>query len=378
MAEVLTSPRNAWPRRVLMTLPYANLAGTEGHVRLLARGLRELGVETRILMPDGPAVEVFRADDLDIRVMPTPSLGAMPAWLKALREEAARGVDLIHVHAAMEMVWAARLAAKAIPRVFTAHGYHVEADYMKAGLMLNRTAKAVISVSEPEQARLLRYGLKADLAKVVLNGIDLEPLRQARGMLKQELDLPESSRLIGMVNRLDAYKGVDVMLEALPRVLERHPACFLVIAGDGPERPRLEALSVQLGVTHAVRWLGRRQDLGNLLGSFDLFVTPTRKEAGPLAPLEAMACGLPVIATDLPALRALVRPGQDGELIAEDASPERWADVISDLLGDSARMEAYSASAEARAQRFSYQNMAQATLDVYEGVQSELSSSPKR
>jgi glycosyltransferase involved in cell wall biosynthesis len=348
-----------------MLLPYGNVGGTERHVLLLSRGLQEAGVAVRVALPDGPARDAFRDAGLPILALPAPSVWSMSSWIAAIRAEAAQGAELIHVHAAMELVWAAKLAAPAVPRVFTAHGYHVELDYMKAGLMLNRTAEAVIAVSEPEQARLLRYGLSAALTRVVPNGIDLENLAGPAGTLKQELDIPDGCRLIGMVNRLDPFKGVDLMLKALPRLRERHPNVFLGIVGNGPERPRLERLSQELGMTHAVRWLGERADLGNVLRSYDCFVTPSRKEAFGMAALEAMACGLPVLATDLPALRGLVRPGCEGELVALEAGPEAWTEALDGLLGDPDRMARYSAAARARAAGFSHRHMARETHDLY-------------
>ncbi len=359
-----------------MLLPYGNVGGTERHVLLLSRGLQEAGVAVRIALPDGPARDAFRAAGLPILPLPAPSIWSMPAWVSAIRTDAAQGTELVHVHAAMELVWAAKLAAPAVPRVFTAHGYHVELDYMKAGLMLNATAEAVIAVSEPEQARLLRYGLNAAMTRIVPNGIDLESLDGPSVTLKQDLGIPAGSLLIGMVNRLDPFKGVDLMLKALPRLRERHPNVFLGIVGNGPERPRLERLTQELGMTHAVRWLGERADLGNVLRSYDLFVTPSRKEAFGMAALEAMACGLPVLATDLPALRGLVRPGREGDLVPLDAGPETWSDALDALLSDPDRMARYSAEARERAKGFSHRHMARETHDLYRTLANALTPSP--
>ncbi|MNL17270.1 Capsular glucan synthase [compost metagenome] len=319
-------------------------------------------------MPEGPAVDAFAKEGFRLRILPNPSLTSLPTWVKTISREVAEGVDLVHVHAAMEMVWASRLAHPARPTVFTSHGYHLEVDYMKAGLMLNRSAGAVIAVSEFERSRLLRYGLNPSLTRVVPNGIDLDGLDGPAGTLRQELSLPEGSRLIGMVNRLDAFKGVDLMLKALPRLRERDPRLFLIVVGDGPERARLEALTRSLGVEHAVRWLGRLSQLGNSLRSFDVFVTPTRKEAFGMAAAEAMACGVPVVATDLPALRALVTPGHDGELIPEEAGSDRWAQVLADLLSDNGRLERYASAARTRAAEFGVPQMALATEQVYRGL----------
>ena len=362
-SKLLQTPSN--PRRVLMLLPYANVGGTERHVQLLSQGLRSQGVDVRVALPDGPAVDAFRSLGVAVREMPTPSVLSMPAWLKGIRQEIADGADVVHIHAAMEMVWASHWASATVPRVFTAHGYHVEFDYMKAGVMLNRSASRVISVSEPEQARLLRYGLNSDLARVVPNGIDLESLAGPAGTLREDLRLPPDSRLIGMVNRLDAFKGVDLMLKAFSRLRDADSTLYLVIVGDGPERTRLEALTHELGLTHGVRWLGRRSDLGNVLRSFDAFVSPTRKEAFGMAVVEAMACGLPVLATDLPALREIVTPGQDGELVSADAGYERWAEALEGLLADADRMARYGVTARQRAQAFSIDEMARATREVY-------------
>lgn len=356
------------PRQVLMLLPYANIGGTERHVQLLCRGLCDLGMHVRVLLPEGPAVEAFMQDGITFRVLPPPSVASMPTWAKAVAAAVDEGADLIHVHAAMELVWVSRLARPAIPVVFTAHGYHLELDYMKAGLMLNRTAGAVIAVSQAERSRLLRYGLKPALSRVVPNGVSLDGLAGGTSTLREGLDVPEGGRLIGMVNRLDAFKGVDLMLKAFQRLHARDPRHRLAIVGDGQERPRLEALSRELGLERFVYWLGHRTDLGHTLRAFDLFVSPTRKEAFGMAVVEAMACGLPVVVTDLPALRAIVTPGREGDLIPLEAEPERWADVVGELLADASLLSRYGAAARVRAEDFGLPQMAEATRRVYQAL----------
>lgn len=351
-----------------MLLPYANVGGTERHVHLLGLGLSRLGIGVRVLLPPGPAVEAFQREGLSVRLLPKPSVLSMPAWIKAIRQEALRGASLVHVHAAMEMVWASRWAVRSIPRVFTAHGYHLELDYMKAGAMLNSTADRVIAVSHAEQARMLRYGLKPALTRVVHNGIDLQRLAGPPGTLAEELKLPPDSKLIGMVNRLDAYKGVEIALKAISLLRAEDPRLHLAIVGEGPERARFEAMARAWGVHDAVHWLGRREDLGDVLRSFDVFVTPTRKESFGMAVVEAMACGLPVLATDLPALREIMTHDVDGMLLPVEAGPATWANALLAVVRDPDRMRRYAVSARERSLAFGLDEMARKTREVYAEV----------
>jgi glycosyltransferase involved in cell wall biosynthesis len=161
-------------------------------------------------------------------------------------------------------------------------------------------------------------------------------------------------------------KGFDVLLRALPAVLEREPATELLLVGDGPQRDQLEALASDLGLGDAVRFHGaaRHHDVAGLLASASVVAIPSRHEGMPLVALEAAAAGRAVVATPVQGLGDVVVDGVTGTLVPPE-DPGRLATALADLLTDPSRAAALGANARSRAvERFSLDQ----TVDAYEAL----------
>lgn len=175
--------------------------------------------------------------------------------------------------------------------------------------VLQSWCRYVIAVSDPIRDSLIAHGIHSSRVRVVGNGIDLSGFSR-RAPRTQE---PVSFLFVG---RLIDDKNVAVLLEALAGV----PHCTLSIVGDGPERERLVAQADQLGINDRVTFLGIRQDITALLIDADALVLPSRREGFGLVLLEALASGVPVIASDLPAIASIVRSDIDGLLVTPSDS----------------------------------------------------------
>ncbi|MBI4241963.1 MAG: glycosyltransferase [Candidatus Rokubacteria bacterium] len=169
--------------------------------------------------------------------------------------------------------------------------------------------------------------------------------------------------LIGSAGRLEGQKGYECLVRAARRVVDRHPGVRFVVAGVGPGRPHLEWLVRDLGLEDQVHLLGFRTDIPALVSACDLFVSSALWEGLPLAILEAMALGTPVVATDVGGVREVVRPGETGSLVPA-ADPVRLADAISELLADPARRRAYAAAGRQLALTYADVRARAAALDT--------------
>jgi sugar transferase (PEP-CTERM/EpsH1 system associated) len=206
-------------------------------------------------------------------------------------------------------------------------------------------------------------GLPAEKLIVIYNGIELpeKPLA-SRQEARAELDLPLDASVIGAVGRLDPVKGVNFLVQALSQVDGAH----LAVIGDGTERAALEALADSLGVADRVHWAGHRRDVPRLLPAFDLFIQPSVHEGLPNTVLEAMAAGLPVVATAVGGTPEVVLDGIIG-LLVPPRDPQALAEAITRLLGvPDLRRKMGRAGRERVERHFSIEETVRQTEALYE------------
>ena len=218
-------------------------------------------------------------------------------------------------------------------------------------------AHVVVANSQAAAARLARERVPMPRVRVVPNGIALDAYAPRRS------DGP--IRRIVTVANLRPEKGHDALIAAMPAVLRRRPELEFVFAGDGPCRGRLEALARTTGVADRVRFVGHAEDVAGLLASSDLFVLPSRSEAFPNSVLEAMAAGLPVVATRVGGITELVEHQRTGVLVPPD--DER---ALSFALLDLVQWPAHAArlgeaARSTVASRYSYDQMVSAFERIY-------------
>ena len=193
---------------------------------------------------------------------------------------------------------------------------------------------------------------------VVHNGIDWRPSVLAVRDARSRFDLPPDEPLILNIGRLAEQKNQALLLRALAAL----PVGHLVLAGDGEDRGKLEALAGQLGIAARVRFLGevKRADIPDLLRATDIFAMPTRFEGQSNALLEAMHAGLAIVSSDIPAqVETLGGPGSDavGELLPLD-DEAAWIAALQALVRDPGRRAALAERAHTRAQQFTAERMA--------------------
>jgi glycosyltransferase involved in cell wall biosynthesis len=365
----------------VLTSVFPRFAGDlAGHfVLATCRALRQRGLEVRVLAPhvsgtatretvDGVPVERFRylwpeslqrvsydsGTMANLRASWRARLGlpflAAAFWARA--RALAGGCDLLHAH------WIpAGLVALALgpwrrrPVVVTVWGsdlalLRVPALGGMARRLLTRAAR-VVAVSETMARALVALGLPAERVCVVLTAID-PPAAPAEGKeeLRRALGLPAAHTLALFLGRLSPVKGPDVLLEAVGRLAARHPEATFVFAGDGQLRGPLQEAARRLGVERQVRFVGQvpREDVPAYLTACDLLALPSRSEGLPHAVLEAMAFGLPVVASAVGGVPEVVQDGVTGALVPPE-DPAALADALSPLLAEPDRRQRYAEAA---------------------------------
>ncbi|MES9606866.1 glycosyltransferase [Actinomadura sp. NPDC000929] len=212
-------------------------------------------------------------------------------------------------------------------------------------------ADAVVTLGEAMRAEIASRGVPAEKIFTVPNGVDeafLAPLPDGSG-LRERLGIDRGATVAGLTSSFYGYEGIDTLIDAAALLRERGVPVTLLLVGDGPERGALERRAAERGV-HAV-FTGRvpMESVRQYHAVLDVFAVPRRADrvcqlVTPLKPIEAMAGGIPVIASDVKALREIVEPGVTGALtVPED--PEAWANCLEDLAYSPERRQKIGRSA---------------------------------
>lgn len=217
------------------------------------------------------------------------------------------------------------------------------------------------------------YGLPDARIRVVHPGHDVArfaaPRAGARERLRAALDVNQSAPVIMVTGRLaSAQKGQELLIRALPDILRQCPSAVLIVVGDGPDRATLEALVGELGLGRAVRLLGHRDDIPDLLAATDVLVVPSLcEDAFPFTALEGLAAGRPVVASAAGGLPEIVRDGETGLLVPKgDASA--LVDATLRLLRDPALAHRLGRAGSAFTARFSIETHMEELTGLYEEI----------
>jgi glycosyltransferase involved in cell wall biosynthesis len=229
----------------------------------------------------------------------------------------------------------------------------------------------VIALSEAaRRVEIERGGAAPDKITVIYNGIDIglyPPVTpRMRADARSRLALPPAAALIGTVARLHPSKGVDDFVRAAARVLVRLPGARFVVVGDGGERTALDRLADELGIADKVHFVGERSDVRLLLAGLDLFVLASREEGLGTALLEAMAAGVPVVATSVGGIVEVVEHSVSG-ILAPPGDVDRLADSIVTMLDDRELADRLSKNGRQRiAEKFSIETTVEKTQRLYD------------
>ena len=283
---------------------------------------------------ESPFTDELRALGAEVYITPMPE---DPSWNSiqfACALIKANAVDILHSHLANAHLLAGisgRLAGK--PVLATIHGRQLTS----MDLEVHRTANSHLHVvCKQSYFHALGIGVTPGQVHYVANGVDTDvfhPQRRTTGPLRRRFGIPDHAKAVGFVGRLSAEKGPDVFLRMALGVREASPRTHFLVVGEGPMQKQLQGFIGQFDLTSTVHLAGTQTDMPAVLAEIDVLVSASHSEAMPLVLMEAMASGIPVVATRVGGIPDLVQHGVTGWL-ANAGDYEGLAARVLDLLND--------------------------------------------
>jgi glycosyltransferase involved in cell wall biosynthesis len=371
------------PRRLAFAITSLEPSGAEQIVLDLTRHFRQ--------QPEWREVHVWClsakrgriGDQLTSEGTPVHYLDVANKWdprflLRWSRGMADAGIDLLNTHLFHANIPGRIAAWMAGVRHVVSTVHIVERRFRPWHFWLDRaTASGMdeeICVSRAVQAFMRkRTGLPESRLPVVYDGVDTAAIRagltrepdadDSRALLARLREIQTTRTVVGSIGRLSAQKGYDTLIRAIARTPDAH----LVLVGDGEDRAALSALAVELGAAERVTFAGYQHPQGPWLSTFDLFAMPSRWEGFGLTAVEAMAAGLPLVATSVDSLPEIVTDGDTGLLIPPD-DVDALASAITRLAGDADLRARLGRAASAAADRYSTRAMCDGYAEVFRRV----------
>lgn len=314
----------------------------------------------------GPLEELVRTHDLDCTI-----LGRKRGFHPRAFEQACRAVresSLLHAHKLEGSMWGATIAG-ITRRPLVAHEHTFDGRRSKRRTygyryVIGPKASRILCVSDSVAASVRDEGVPARLLKTVPNGVRTD-LALPREEARAELGLDPTSIVVGMVGRLRPEKRHDLALRVTGIVRTAGHDIVLCCVGDGPLRESLEALAVELGLADHVRFAGERPDAGRLAKAFDVGLLCSVYEGMPLAALELLVAGVPLVATAVGSLPELVADG--GGRVVATGDPEALADALIAELAELGSRDRRLAAERAQA-RFGLGRVAADVQRVYDEI----------
>lgn len=359
---------------VLYLINFAGKAGTERYVETLVKYLNRRQIEAFFAYNEGGLlVERMEEAGVSVRQIEMKSrfdFKAAKALAALCREWS---IDVIHCHYLREH-YTALLAKRYNPHIRVVYTNHfVMANNTLTRLSnrwMDKRQDQMIAVCNMGKRQLVENGWSGERISVIFNAVDPAAWAgdRSESTLRAELAIPEDRFVMLCASRFADDKGHHYLIDSVKRLTELTSKPFtLVLAGDGPLLESAKAQAEELRLTEQVKFIGFRKDIKNLYKASDLYVNSSRHEALSFLIIEAMAAGLPVVATDMYGNSDIVNDETKCGLLVEYNNPDSMAAALRRMMEEPELLAACRANArKAVDDRFEVHKMAQATYEIYE------------
>jgi len=327
---------------VLFVLPTLGAGGSEQVIFNLCVHLDRSYFPIVAAFRDGALREEMTDSGIEVHVLNRRSgidLMLIIKLLRIIRRKKIRIVNSHHFVSLFYAFWAARFAG--LPIIHTEHSIwemqSLSFFWTRCYRFFLKRIEMVSAVSETAFNYLRdAYGIEEKRIGLVVNGIDINRFKKAKEetVNRAALDLKPHDIVVGTVGNLRREKNQELLIRALALISRSSKSFKAVFIGDGPLRSQLESLAAALGVEDKVVFLGTRVDVPRFYGIFDIYCLTSRYEGLPLSLLEAMAAGVPIVATDVMGIREVIRNNENGLLLPDNDAEELAKRIL--LLAENA------------------------------------------
>lgn len=360
------------------------IGGIQEHVSNLAQTLARQGHQLKIVTvrrnkservrDTFAGLNVIRVPQLNLpKTLTTQYLAITTALLIAMR---LRGqADVVHYHTFWPDAFTAFVVNKFVPTIYTAHEsrFLLMAEQPQSRRWLKLALRPFQGILAPSTELLevtRQLGVSSEKSAFIANAVDARKFRPdvTGETVRARYGVPMDHCLILCPRRLVPKNGLEFLIESLPLIRRRFSAVSVLIAGDGPERERLEARVRELDLQDSVVFAGSQDnnDLPEFYGAADIVAIPSLKEATSIAGLEAMASACAVVATNVGGLPEIIEDGVSGLLVPR-GDPEALAQAIARLIETPELRTQLGLAARARVeQKFTWEQVASETTRAYE------------
>jgi glycosyltransferase involved in cell wall biosynthesis len=296
-------------------------------------------------------LEELREAQVPTLMLERRSVADLLPWRRLVGLLRRERIDVVHAHQFGSNVWGTLFGRATGVPVVVAHEHTWSFEGAPLRKLLDRRligagANAFIAVSPEDRRRMIEIErVPEQKIRLIPNGIP--PLCPSGHDVRAELGIAAGAPVVGTVAVLRPQKALEILIAAAERLRTRFPDIRVVVAGSGPEEQRLRELAAARGVADVVLFLGLRHDIADVLAAFDVAVICSDFEGTPLAVVEYMAAGLPVVATPVGGVPQLVEEGTTG-LFVPTRDPAALADAVAALIADPERRARMGASARKR------------------------------
>jgi N-acetyl-alpha-D-glucosaminyl L-malate synthase BshA len=295
-----------------------------------------------------------------------------------------QNLDVLHLHYAIPHASAAYFArqilkktGRDIPFITTLHGTDItlvgrDTTYEPVVTFSINESDAITAVSEDLKKETLRFFKIEKEIHVIPNFVDVKRFHQSDKAHFKQMLAPDGERILVHVSNFRAVKRVNDVIKIFEKVRKEMPSKLLMI-GDGPDRQKSEDLARSLGIYNDIRFLGKQEQISEILSIADLFVLPSETESFGLSALEAMACSVPLISTNAGGLPEINIEGKTGYL-SDVGDVDSMAAHAVHILADDDRLAHFKKAAIAQARRFEKQHV----IPLYEKLYCDVIAAYKK